>query len=488
MRSRFVAALTAPAAVLLLSSVASAQSFLGAISTAGQGQNTAEPYGLAFGPNGDLYVAIAGRPAFVTPDLFNNNVVVRIDASTNAIASTIQVGLFPEEIAFAAPAGGSPVGLVSNSTDGTVTIFDLATEATLATVTLPGGFLGSFPFGIVVNAAGTRAYVSVVDGTPTLRAIDLDPASATVHQHLPAEDLTLASGSAARLVRDGSDVLCPTSSFGAGSTGSFERHPLPGSGNATASVALGSDPTFSTFPGAQDVALAPNGIAYVAGFDLSRRIYGYHVASGALVRSFPGGTIGAGQVGLALSPDGKVLVVCDVLSDEVAFLDVERGLPIAVVNTLNVGAGYGQPNDALFSADGSTVYVTVQGSEAVLRFAAPPAPAPFAPPLGLAVAPTAPAQGSTVAFATFGAQPGELVGIFIDVLDGALDFGPAGVFHLTPAAQLVASATGSDAAVVLPVPSGAGLFGVNVLCQAVAVDLSLPSIRLSDEIPVVLQQ
>src|SRR5262245_32925359 len=160
MRSRFLAASAASCLALVvlcaIASVARAQQFLGAISTSGHGQNSAQPFGLALGPNGDVYVSLAGVPSFASPQTFNNNVVVRIDATTQQIVQDITVGLFPEEIAFATPPGGASVGVVTNSTDGTASVFDVATGGVLATVPLPGGFFTAFPFGVVANATGTR--------------------------------------------------------------------------------------------------------------------------------------------------------------------------------------------------------------------------------------------------------------------------------------------------------------------------------------------
>ncbi|HKE00537.1 MAG TPA: hypothetical protein VKE69_05975 [Planctomycetota bacterium] len=477
-----------------VASPASAQTFLGAINTHGHGDGFfANPFGLAFGPNGDLYVALAGMTAFDpgSAPTFNDDVVVRIDPNTNAIVADIATGLFPEEIAFASPSGGSTIGIVTNSSDGTVTIFDVATDAPVATVPLPGGFYASFPYAAVTNAAGTRAYVSVNDGTNSLQVIDLDPSSATVYQVLPSERIALAAGNGARMARVGNDLVVPSTVFlpmFAGSTAYVVRQPLTGSVNPPVAIALESDDAFFTYPSSQDVAVAPDGIAYVVGYDMHRRVYGFDVASGELVRSFPTSTFSPGQTGLALSPDGKTLVACDLISNEVHFVDVARGLPTVSFETDLLGiSGYFQPNDAVFSPDGTKVYVTAQGSEAVLRFSAPPTPAPYTPALGLTVSPSAPAQGATVSFSTSGAGPNDAVAIFADVNDDALSLGVFGVLHITSGALTLAIANGADASVSFPMPTGSYLFAVNILCQALSVDLSSLTIKTSDEVPLVIQ-
>ncbi|MFN0208052.1 MAG: YncE family protein [Planctomycetota bacterium] len=470
-------------------SLAPAQNFLGEISTAGYGQNSGFPYGLNFGPNGDLYIALAGTSAFVNPQFFNNNVVVRADTSTNLVTSTITVGMFPEEVVFASPNGGAAVGIVTNSTDGTVSIFDVATEQILGTVHLPGGFFATFPFGIVTNATETIAYISTGDGTNTLRAIDLDPNSATVYQYISGSDLPLASGNAARMVRSGDVLLFPTTAydpFFAGSTANIEKLPLPGCADSPASVVVGFDNTFTKYPSGQDVVVL-NGIAYVCGYDMGKRIYGFDILTGALVRSFPGGTFVGAHTGLALSPNGKILVVCDVASNQISFIDIARGLPMAVVDTNLLGFGYSQPNDAVFSPDGSKIYVTVQGSQAVVIVSVPPTPGAFTPPLGFVVTPTAPAPGGLVTLSTLGAGPSEFVAIMADDFDDAIDLGSFGILHFTANATVVATNASGDFTHQVNAPSGPAFYGKNFLCQAISIDLSTNIIKLSDEIPVVLQ-
>lgn len=466
---------------------ASAQAYLGSIPTSGYGQNAGYAFGLAIGPNGHLYVSLCGSIAFFNPQFFNNNVVLRINPSTNAVEAVIQVGLFPEEIAFASPATGPAVGIVANSTDGTVTIFDVATDAPIATLTIGSGFFSSFPFGVACNATGTRAYVG--GNGPTLFAIDTDGSSATAYQLLPSENIMTSFDGIQRFTRVGDDLVCGTANylpFFAGSTARIARVPLPGSANPLSSTVCFSASNF-TYPTIQDVAVAPNGIAYGAGYDTDGRVYGYNVASGKLVRAFPGGTGSSGLVGAALSPDGKVLVLCDAITNRVAFLDVARGLPIAVVDlTALPFGGFQQPNDAIYSPDGATVYVACQASEAVLRFAAPPSPPPYVTTLGLTIDPTGVAIGGNVHLETSGAASGDFVGILVDDTDSAVDIG-SGVLHLTPAAQLLVSANGVDAVLDTAAPADPSLFGKNFLCQAISVDFVTWNIRLSDEVPVVLQ-
>lgn len=489
---RSAAALFLTSAVItsLAAPAARAQGYLGNISTAGQGQNLGYPFGLNFGPDGYLYVCLAGTSTFGNPNFFNNNVVLKINPANQQIVNTITVGLFPEEIVFASPNGGPAVGIITNSTDGTVSILDVANSNIVATVTLPTGFFGAFPFGIALNATETIAYISGGDGTNSLRAIDLDPQSGTAYQYLSNLDISLASGAGGRLARVGDCILVPTTAYTqtfSGSTAFIERAPLPGSSRAAGSVVIGADVTFTRYPSAQDIAIAPDGIAYVCGYDLNKRIYGYNAATGALVRSFPAPTQFGAHTGLAVSPDGKVLVVCDVAANEVAFIDIARGTTIAITNTASVGFGYFGPNDAVFSPDGSSVYVTTQFSENIVRLAAPTAPTPFSAPLGFTVAPTNPALGGGVTLSTIGAGVGEFVAIVADDYDVAIDLGAFGILHFTDNATVVATGLDADVSISVTAPNDPLLFGKNFLCQALAYDLNNGIVRLSDEIPVVLQ-
>ncbi|MBI3821009.1 MAG: hypothetical protein HY286_20150 [Planctomycetes bacterium] len=483
-----LALLVVHASVAVLVGTAPAQQFQAAISTQGYGQNSAYPFGLNFGPDGQLYVCLAGTPTFGDPTFSNNNVVVRVNPNNNQITGSIQVELFPEEVAFATPPGGSPVGIVTNSTSGSVSIFDVATQQVIGTAALPGGFFGSFPFGIATNLNQSIAYISVGDGSNTLRAVDLDPSSATVYQHVPARDLQLTSGSAARIARLGSAIVAPCTSYTQTFTGalaSFERMPLPGSFTSGTSTLLVLDDNVMKYPSAQDVAIAPDGTFYICGYDMQKRVYGFD-ATGKLIRSFPVPTIVGAHTGLAISPDGKTMVVCDVASDQIAFVDVARGLTTQILFTTAMGFGYSGPNDAVFSPDGLHVFITTQFSEDVLKLSAPPTPSAFTQPLGFTIDVTNPTPGTNVTLSTVGAGANELVFILADGYDVSYDLGPYGILHFTDNATIVGSATGGDLSVVVQAPIGFPA-GSNFLCQAVSIDANTFAARLSDEIPVILQ-
>jgi YVTN family beta-propeller protein len=112
-------------------------------------------------------VAVSGGKVFVTND--EDDTVTVFDAATNTVVATIAVGDHPTGIA----AGGGRVVVTNSGSsaidgDGTVTLID---AATLQVVGDPLK-VGDFPTNVVVNADGTRAYVTDF-GYGTVSTIDL---------------------------------------------------------------------------------------------------------------------------------------------------------------------------------------------------------------------------------------------------------------------------------------------------------------------------
>jgi YVTN family beta-propeller protein len=112
-------------------------------------------------------VAVSGGKVFVTND--EDDTVTVFDAATNTVVGTIAVGDHPTGIA----AGGGRVVVTNSGSsaidgDGTVTLID---AATLQVVGDPLK-VGDFPTNVVVNADGTRAYVTDF-GYGTVSTIDL---------------------------------------------------------------------------------------------------------------------------------------------------------------------------------------------------------------------------------------------------------------------------------------------------------------------------
>lgn len=448
------------------------------------GVSPSVPHGLALGPDGMVYVAMGEFGA--------GNVVLRLEPAGLTVTGTIPTGAAPQEIAFAAPAGGAPVGVVTcgDFVSPKVTVFDVASGAPIATSVIggcdappsyEGGLQCVAPAGVATRPDGKRAYVA--RGLSVI-SVDLDPASATLHQALPAE--SLGSWPADRLVVAGNDLVVAagfTKNSPLFSIAYLERRPLAG---GAPPLDLGMHFQWSVSGRRmRDVALAPSGIVYASGSGLSGRVFGFDPATGQLATSFHAGTSSPTQAGLAVSPDGRWLAVCDQAASELSFVDLTTGVPVAVVQTIGVGL-FG-PYDAAFSADGSSLYVSFPGSTSVARFATPPAPAAGAFGLGLAISSTVPAGGSSVSFSTSGAGANDLVVIFADPVfaPGAV-LAPIGALHVGASAFAVAASFGADAAASVVVPP-VFLSTPSVTCQAIALDLSTGAARASAPVPVVVQ-
>lgn len=129
-------------------------------------------------PNGPRAVAVdpRGRGEFLYVVCELGNTVAVVDRRNRLVNRSIDVGREPYGIALSSVASGQTTidrGFVSNGADDTVSVIDLKTQSVLQTVSLrppqgstPGQTVPTAlrPQGIVVNAAGTRAYVACQGG------------------------------------------------------------------------------------------------------------------------------------------------------------------------------------------------------------------------------------------------------------------------------------------------------------------------------------
>jgi YVTN family beta-propeller protein len=129
-------------------------------------------------PNGPRAVAVdpRGRGEFLYVVCELGNTVAVVDRRNRLVNRSIDVGREPYGIALSSVASGQATidrGFVSNGADDTVSVIDLKTQSVLQTISLrppqgstPGQTVPAAlrPQGIVVNAAGTRAYVACQGG------------------------------------------------------------------------------------------------------------------------------------------------------------------------------------------------------------------------------------------------------------------------------------------------------------------------------------
>lgn len=345
------------ALALFASPAAAAQTFQGAIDLSGLGDPlaSAKTFGIAYEPDQDhLYVSISGD--FITP----NQAVVVIDPNTDTVLHTIDVGVFPEDIAFAYDSlGALRYGAVANSTSGSVTFWD-ANWQVVATVILPDplGFGTSYPFSLEV--LGDHVFVSTQDGSGEVYAIDLNTLSLD-----PAAGFPLGNQSASRMDHLGDELWLTTTRYDlgfAGADGGLWRQQTAGTPSQS-SLLLASQHDFGLYPSASDVLLHPDGRAFLTGLDFSGRLFVLD-SLGQPERVID--MEGVGGYGLALSADGYLLAVTGLAANELLLVDVRNEQLWSRTQTTGLGLGYGQPNAAVFAHN--KLYVTVQADEAVLVF------------------------------------------------------------------------------------------------------------------------
>jgi len=436
---------------LLLGGVLPAQDFQQDIPLAGLGNgNPARPFGIQIDPqSGKLYVPLAGTFSA------SNDVVAVIDAVTNAVTGTIPAGDFPEDVALVHDAAGNLLfGAVTNSSGDSVTIWDAA-DVPLATLDLPGDF--NFPFGITPSEDSSHLLVGTVSGLGDVFAIDL----ATLALD-PAASFNLGPVACGRLRALGGRVLVPTTRFNTAFDGSEGGMAAWNAANASLEwfrLLTKRDGAF-VFPSGQDMEVLPDGRLVIGGTSFGDRLY-LLAPDGTLLRTLRLDTAGGDAHGLALSPDGKLLAVCDFAGSTLAIVDMLNFRQINRIDLQAVGVGYDQPNDAVFF--GGKLFVTVQGSEFVVVFDNLPDPQPgpgyagslavsnSAPSPGESGTVTATGTGKVVLFLAQDDQPGPFRGVFLDI---------------GPGQQRVAAGSGS-AAFPFTIPPKPGLKGRAFFFQGV---------------------
>ncbi len=390
------------AALLVLAALAAAplqaQDLAAVIDTSGTGSGpSAQPFGLAAEPgSGRLFVAIAG--SLSSP----NDAVAIVDPALDQVVGEIQVGLFPEEIAFLTDAQGRAViGAVTNSTSGSVTLWDAATDQVLGEVPLPDPFgFGSFPFGICANETGDGFYVTTLDGSGSIHAVD-----ATALAVDAARSLTAGFGSNGRLALVAGRLFLPGANFFKGAETGLEVLDLT-TGAATEHYVVQDRLGEWAWPTAQEILPLPDGRLALGGTGFDGRIF-LTDADGRLLRTLRAEGTGGDSHGLGVSEDGSLLAVCDLLGNQLVLFDLLNEVEISRVDLFALG-GWREPNDALFL--GGRLYVTVQAQEAVLVFENLPVPQPGNGFFGdLVLDPPDPPAGGTVHVDLQGAGPVALV-------------------------------------------------------------------------------
>ncbi|HEX9793070.1 MAG TPA: hypothetical protein VGC54_03725 [Planctomycetota bacterium] len=418
--------------------------------------NPAKPFGITYERySGRLFVGVAGQ------FFADNDVVALLDPDSKAVLGTLQAGLFPEDVAFAYDQSGRPTfGAVTNSTSGSVTVWDANTDAVVATVRLPDpqGFGTAYPFGIAASPGGGRFHVTTQDGSGAVYALDLadlalDPAAAFQLGGNVAGGRPLA---VARRLFVPATFQDPAFT---GSLGGIAAVDLGAGGVAWSRQLVDRRGAFQ-WPSSQAVVALADGRLILGGTGFEGRLYVLE-QDGTLQRTLRIGTPQGSAHGLALSPDESLLVVCDLAGNSLAVIDLLNMEEIAVIDLTAIDGTFKEPNAAVFV--GAELFVTLQGKESVLVFDDFPAPLPGGGFAGaLTVSDSAPALGG--AFAVGVSGPGR-VAILASTEDTAAVV--AGVALLLGPAPAVQGSAAGAATRTYTIPSNPAFRGRHFFFQGV---------------------
>jgi len=424
----------ATCALGLLCTSAGSQQYSHDISLAGLGNgNASKPFGISYEPASDrIYVAVAGT--FST----NNSVVAVIDPSTDSIVGTIETELFPEEIAFAYDANGNlACGAVSNSSSGSLTIFD-ASNTLLGHVALPDPFgLGScFPFGLVFDPSSQRFFVSTLDGSGDIHAVD--PATLSVDA---TASLVVPFSSGSRLALSQGKLIVGAGRFNASFSNGDAGFAVVDIASGVVEENLLVDETRGFYPGVQEVEVLADGRVVMGLLGMNEHALYFADSTGELQRAARVTGV-ATTHGIGVHANGELLALCDLGGDRVLLWDMLNMTELGTISLRSVGLGYGLPNDAIFVGD--KLYVTSQATEEIVVFDQLPHPVPGPAYAGsITVSDSTPTPGDTITVTVSG--PGLVALAFARSGDGELfrgidlEIGPGATLRGTAVGTLVDS-------------------------------------------------
>jgi len=338
-------------------------SAVGVASNGGCG-GSAWPYSAKFSPNGDrLYVPLFG--GYVGAGGCR---VARLDPVTLATLAQIPTGESPQEIAFTTHVDGSVnLGFVSNSSSSTVTVFDAfdSVVATLAIPFAPGSFFPTaFPSGLVTSPDQTHVYVSTLDGSGVVYAID----TATLQLDAAAEIHLGADVTATRMVFAGQRLVIPATESLPGWVGSTAKVVVvdPALPQFARELPIATASTGFLFPSPQDCAVDCDGLVWLAGFDMGAFVFGVDPRTLTLRYAVPTHTSqsdGKFQA-LGLSKDG-LLVVGDMWTHELSVIEARTRRWRTTLDTTALTTIQRGPQDIEFAPNADRLLVPWAGTDNV---------------------------------------------------------------------------------------------------------------------------
>ena len=277
----------------------------------------------------------AGSPFIYAANLSGS--VEAIDPTSGAVAATIPVGSEPTDVVLN-PAGTR--AYVTNFGSDTISVIDTSSNIVTATISL-----GSFqPYGIAVNHDGTMAYVSTVGA---IIAIDTSTNTVTATIPVPGANAGIALNQAGTVayVADGEASLTVVDLT---------------TGTVTATIPIGNN--FSPF----NMAVSPDGAkVYMVSDNAGGCIVSViDTSTDKVTATIP---VGASALNIAINPAGTLVYVTNENfgqnNGSVSVIDPSTN---TVTATITGGLA---PIGVAFAADGALAYVGNRGSISVINTA-----------------------------------------------------------------------------------------------------------------------
>ena len=282
-------------------------------------------------------------------------------AQADTVVTTTTVGTDPYGVAIN-PAG--TFAYVANYSSNTVSKINLTTDTVAATIPV-----GTGPHGLAINPAGTFAYVANYSSN-TVSKINLatDTVAATIPVGTNPRGLAInPAGTFAYVTNIGSetvskinlttDTVAATIQVGTQPTamainpaGTFAYVVLP---NTVSKINLATDTVAATIPvGGTAVAINPAGtFAYVTGYGSPATVSKINLATDTVVTTI---TVGFYPYGVAINPAGTFAYVTNYSSNEVLKISLTSD---KVVARLSTGITYQGPYGVAINPAGTFVYV-----------------------------------------------------------------------------------------------------------------------------------
>jgi YVTN family beta-propeller protein len=343
-------------AAILFAIPAGAQSGFQVIATVNVGVN---PFGDAVAPDGaSVWVANAG--GLVDHMGGGGHTVTVLDPNTYAIQSVINVGNFPEDIAFA---NAGSQAFVTNSRDATVSVINTATRTVTQTVDLSAVPM-LFPFGIIASRDSKKVFVTSGGGQ---RDTSLDNIAILDNSHPNHVTVDGAIGNIPTftgrpaLTPDGSLLVVPRV------RGDLAPPEVLLINPATNQIV--DDLLLSRAGATESATVTPDGhFAYVSilgGGGGMGGVWVIDLTTHSTVTVIP--TPDTRNFGVMATPDGRFVLATDFLLNEVSVISTATNQIVA-----NVPVGT-EPNDIAITPDSSKAFVTNQGDPTVSVISIPPA-------------------------------------------------------------------------------------------------------------------